>query len=59
MPVYGTHWQYWPEMDQAVEDDRDLTHSQWFHHFVQQANIVPPISYRPPPVGKQLGLPGV
>jgi hypothetical protein len=51
-----THWQAWPSMD-AVADERDLPHRQWFLHFLSRAKIAYGGAYEPPPfVEPQLKL---
>jgi hypothetical protein len=55
--VRRTHWQPWPNQI-AEEDDRDLSHGQWFREFCKRSRITFTGSYRAPPHlgGQQLRL---
>jgi hypothetical protein len=46
--VRGSHWHVWPVAD-AVPDDRDLVHWQWFEDFCRRACIDFQGDYEPPP----------
>lgn len=54
--VTGTHWQAYPTYE-AIVDECELSHREWFSRFCARANIVSEIGYKAPPlVPVQLSL---
>ena len=54
--IFGTHWQIWPNMQVAIDDDRNLSFSEWYREFLSRAVIDSNRQIPMPPQGQQSDL---
>ena len=55
--IRETHWQWFPTMEEAIEDAREFRHSAWLAEFCVRARVELNGPYQPPPLDEvQLDL---